>query len=420
MAGFGTLAPSGMSLEDDLMRRYPLPSDAAPPASDEPDWSRMNQPFGMISDPRGAVIAGAGQPWEMREGDVNNAINLGMGFSGGGLATKDPTLWHTIEGGGRGVTTLKLRRPLSEIPRSILQTSPGPSPERLISPEDIYGHALIPVPGDRTGAGYAITHVGETPLSQPIQLGGGHGFMYTDPRDVWASKQGPMTGLSGDVRRISEQTGKPVSLVYGAMGPQAVDFSTFMSDALVDQLRNNPPTEQGIKDFNSLMRNGNKSFDKIPDFPGIESPNLHDWLHNHPVGAVRDTFAKHMDKLDFQKQGFPNVGETRHAVIDPRLMNTQLLGSGLSIARADPFGTLAPSIHPTYETGMRGSYTGSLGRSLPFQEMFPDMYRSYQESYPTTRFDKLVPGRVGPVKYQEANQQWLDNIMRVWQAQHGQ
>jgi len=115
MDGFGTLSPAA-DLEDDLMRRYVLPPNAGggpapmprglmppdmvppgesrlspmppgamppdmvppgrtrlspmPPESAPPDlqpinWSQMNRPFGTLSDPRGAVIAGAGKPWEL-------------------------------------------------------------------------------------------------------------------------------------------------------------------------------------------------------------------------------------------------------------------------------------------------------------------------------------------------------------------
>jgi hypothetical protein len=369
----------------------------------------MNQPFGSVTDP---VVGGKGLA-TIRQSDVDRATDLALSFSGGGLATRDPALFHTLPGGGRGISSVKLQRPLADIPRSQMVLDPRPSPERLISPESLQGSVLVPGMGDRSAAGYAITHVGDKPLTSPVDLYGGHGFMSQDPSHIWASKQGAISGLGSNIRDIAEQTGKPVQLTYTAMGPQSVDFSTFMSDALADQLKTSRISKEGAAAFDKRMRDGNVSFKPVPDFPGVRSANLQQWLREQP-GRVRDTFAKHMDKSEFLSQGFPNVGETRHAIIDPRLMNTPLGGAGLSIARADPTGAMGPSTHPTYSTGLKGTYTGGLGESIPFDVMFPDMaaYYASHPKYSGTRFDKLATTLAGDVKHQEANQQWLDNLMR--------
>jgi hypothetical protein len=75
---------------------------------------------------------------------------------------------------------------------------------------------------------------------------------------------------------------------------------------------------------------------------------------------------------------------------------------------------MGPSTHPTYSTGLKGTYTGGLGESIPFDVMFPDMaaYYASHPKYSGTRFDKLATTLAGDVKHQEANQQWLDNLMK--------
>jgi len=324
----------------------------------------------------------------------------------GAVRRRDPALWNDVSG-------IKLARPLSEVPQERLILDPQMSKERLITPEDLYKDrsALVPVFGDRTAAGYAVTKVGDTPLPQAVDLYGGHGFMSQDPSHIWASKQGVIKGLANNVRGIAEKTGRPVELAYSAMGPQAVDFSTFASDALALQMKNAPVAKAHAAEFDKRMIEGNKSFDPVPDFPGVKSDNLMQWLRDQP-GRVRDRFAKLMDNSEFRAQGFPNVGETRHAIIDPRLLNAGLGDAGMSLARVDPKGIIGPSKHPTYSTGLEGSYTGGLGTSVPFNVMFPDMAAYYAQRYPTTRFDKLATSLAGDVKHQEANQQWLDGIMR--------
>jgi hypothetical protein len=57
---------------------------------DEIDWSQYNQPFGRLTDPNPVKypIPGAPDGGGIRQSDIDRAINLGMSFSGGGLATK--------------------------------------------------------------------------------------------------------------------------------------------------------------------------------------------------------------------------------------------------------------------------------------------------------------------------------------------
>lgn len=50
------------------------------------DWSRFNQPFGQLTDTNPVTHQ---TPYgSIRQGDINQAIGIGMGFSGGGLATR--------------------------------------------------------------------------------------------------------------------------------------------------------------------------------------------------------------------------------------------------------------------------------------------------------------------------------------------
>lgn len=51
------------------------------------DWSRLNQPFGTLKDTN-PVLHRLPSGAEIRQNDINQAIDMAMGFSGGGMATK--------------------------------------------------------------------------------------------------------------------------------------------------------------------------------------------------------------------------------------------------------------------------------------------------------------------------------------------
>ena len=79
-ARFGTLAP-GKADEDALLAAHPPGGDV--------DWSRMNQPFGSVTDPGSKVVIPARDPrLSITQRDLDQATDLAQSFSGGGLATK--------------------------------------------------------------------------------------------------------------------------------------------------------------------------------------------------------------------------------------------------------------------------------------------------------------------------------------------
>jgi hypothetical protein len=59
------------------------------------DWSRMNQPFGTLTDPNPVQYSAAGGLVQIRPSDVNQATDMAMGFSGGGLSTKPIKAYHS-------------------------------------------------------------------------------------------------------------------------------------------------------------------------------------------------------------------------------------------------------------------------------------------------------------------------------------
>lgn len=62
-------------------------------SDEDVDWSRYNQPFGMLGDPN--PIAYKTPHGNIYQSDVNMGMNLGTAFSGGGLSTKPIKAYHS-------------------------------------------------------------------------------------------------------------------------------------------------------------------------------------------------------------------------------------------------------------------------------------------------------------------------------------
>lgn len=53
---------------------------------------------------------------------------------------------------------------------------------------------------------------------------------------VWASGKGVISDIHNRVKKIADQTGLPVKMIYTAMGKDAVDFATFPASVLAEQI----------------------------------------------------------------------------------------------------------------------------------------------------------------------------------------
>jgi hypothetical protein len=118
-------------------------------------------------------------------------------------------------------------------------------------------------------------------------------------------------------------------------------------------------------------------FDFDPNFPGVKSPKLQDYLRQQSM-SYRDNFAKTMNTRAARDAGFPDVEQARIAVTHPSLLDTPNYAGGQSIARmtgdvvhgSTGFG-LAP--HYTYRSKLPGDYVGGLPGPLPQELLWRDL-----------------------------------------------
>jgi len=327
----------------------------------------------------------------------------------GGLA--DPN-WH-------GVSGIKLTKPLHEFEANRVITRP--IQEHVISPEALQGGWLLPAWGDRAMADAQLRGVGGRKFELPTELQGGHGYMpgNTDLGQVWASDKGVISTMAGRARRLAEQEGAPVYIPYTAMSERSVDFSHHMSDTLAEMLKDakiikasKDPKRGTAETFDAAMREPKgKDFPvPYPDFPGVLSPELRQYLVG-VSGKERSKLAQLMDASRYQSGGFPNVAEARFAVTDPRLLHQPSGAAGMSISRVNP-DAITPSGHRTYNTALGGEYIGGFERPVPKEIMYPDIIRAHaQRTSNPSQQDYLFRSGSAPVA-QRADDQWLEGVMR--------
>ena len=302
-----------------------------------------------------------------------------------------------------GTTPKKLSKGLSKIARPqeewrysykepVNAVQPQQFDPNILKPGDVF----VPLFGDRTISGRTITEIGGNKLAKPVITEGGPTYMLNPNNQIWASGQSIISGIANKAEgalRASEKLGYKDPAAYGIyvpMGKASGDFSTHTADAIISMLPNAPITAKAAKAFDDVIKK------KLPDFPGIQSPKLREYLMEPGAGAKRIIFSKAMDKKPWREAGFPDVGEARFATTNPDLLSTPDYAGGYSIGRID---REAPVIkkpvmgHGSYPVALGGEYVGGLPVSLHKDFIFPNW---------TSYYDRVMnPERAnyGPAKY---------------------
>jgi len=317
-------------------------------------------------------------------------------------------LYHPI---GEGK---KLEKPVSEM--QFTQEIVKDLPQRqIISPERLQGATIVPATGDRTAAGRMLTEIEGVRLPTPVALEGGPDFMRTHLPygTAWASDKGPITALS---RRVQEAAGKgsgDVYMVYTPMSHVGGDFSTMMSDALLEQIKGGKITKKAKKEFDQEVRRFR------PEWKGVDNPEARDQLNAN--GALRHAFIDRMTLDQFKVAGFPDLPTTRAAITEQSLMDVPIHAGGFSVAKMDPTGriiTESPVPHTTYNTQLAGQYVGGFEQPIPRELLFSDFTSARRAAGTDPAGDMRSFQLSNPV--QQASQQWVDNLMRFMEATKGQ
>jgi hypothetical protein len=250
-------------------------------------------------------------------------------------------------------------------------------PEKSLSIDDLENTDLIPLIADRTAAGKTLKGVQggakDYKFENPVDLQGGRGFMRYPDTGAFASMPNVMGEQAQLAKRVAEGGGDP-RLVHMSMSAEGGDFSTMMSDTVMEMMDQSDISAKDVKAFDSWVKANVDA-----DFPGIRSANAKDYLATQVPGTRRQLMWKKLDGPEFKNKGFPVMGDARVAITDPRLLSSPSM-QGSSVTKVDTSGNLITGPvrqHKTYSsqvgpTGADG-YVGELD-AVPYEILMRDFF----------------------------------------------
>ena len=338
---------------------------------------------------------------------------------------------QTADLAGKDPKFSKFGAPLSDLEATISRKN-DLVPYKSLSPEQLYreGAYIAPALGDLTGAGYMVHEINGIPLSRPVDVTGGGEYMRSamanaqGQESAWASR--PSTAQTM-LNKINNQVpeGAPVYMSHTLMGVPSMDSSHMVMQGVLRQIPHlagkiDPVGAMVVDDFirSHLPAKAQK------DWPGILNADAAEAYLMGKPGTWSSTVVKALDKSGAVKAGFPDVGATRFAMMEPRLAAGNQLSSGFALSRLDPGGKLIsnPMLgHETYAGKMPsiGGYAGGFENQIPMEKMFSDWFKGRPANYTEEATGLIKPttktmhqqAMMTQVPVQKATQQWLDTVM---------
>ena len=310
----------------------------------------------------------------------------------------------------------KFSMPLSEV--SATTVSKGTlQPWHEFNPEKAVQEKarIFPAVGDRSAAGQMLTHVGDTELTNPVNLTGGADYMRSEyskgeTPSSWASRPIPARKMAERIQKRTPE-GSTAYMAHVNMGIPSADSSHMMAQSILRQIPSSKITKANLKKFNETIE------EKLPGWPGVENTEEAEKFILRRPGTNISYLSKLMDQSRWKKAGFPNVGQTRFAVADPRLLSAPQLSVGYALSKAATHGNLNKNPEHKHETyagqiPSEGGYAGGLKHQVPASVIFPDWWKNLRPNARAPKgTTKAQHALMTQFPAQEANQEWLDNLM---------
>jgi len=334
--------------------------------------------------------------------------------------------------GAANVKMSKFGKPLSEMESTTVQKGfMLPRKEADIEEMQRRGSRIFPFLGDLSPADQILLKTGQTSLVDPSEQQGGAGFMrseFAQGRDpaAYGNRIGAAKTLA---KKIAAQTpeGTPAIGTHVAMGLGSVDSSHHAYEPILRMIPNSPIAQKHIDDFDDMMREALPATKKYPmAWPGIMNTKEAEQFFAGRPGTHASFFAKKIDSSRWQKAGFPDIGEVRFSASTPELLGAPRLSTGSAFSQVEPSGRIVtnPDLkHKTYPALIPSEGEGYMGGSstpIPAKLMFSDFFKTmktkdksgkainYDSPTGQTLFQQSLMTKV---PFQDATQEWLDNIM---------
>ncbi len=173
-------------------------------------------------------------------------------------------------------------------------------------------------------------------LSRPSDIHAGFDYMREpNPYTVWANNLEHAAVLDKKVQQQKDilravDKDLPIMATAAPMGPQSIDSAKNMMDMLLSAIEGRGIHPEYLKDATAYLKSG--AFGNTPKakaaykkkmegFPGFENPEeARQFLLNNPeiAGTVRGDIVKGLERKDWVKKGFPEIGQLRYAASSPQ------------------------------------------------------------------------------------------------------
>jgi hypothetical protein len=345
-----------------------------------------------------------------------------------------------IAAGSHGFSNLATSLPIDEMSYQLSRGKPlAPLQKYDIADLQKQNASLVFGVTDRTaGLPQNLVRVGETKLETPVPQEGGVNYALLHANEpvpgtpqgtvrIFANAPAASTKMIKDALEVQKE-GRTPFFTPAVMAKGSGDSSPQVANTAYQVVSQSEPSKATMTEINKQVKKEIGEIKGQPAFkyPGFNSDELPDWLAQSG-GNFRGAFVRGLDKGSVQERpGMPDIGEVRYANTDPRLRNTPVGASGLFVAKMAPeLGAIEDSLHSNYPSSILGpaSGLGSLGGSVPFHLIGPDLHRALMQSGEIKRFANaptyyLMQGMPGGIpKVQPVTQEVVDNVSNFFRRQ---
>ena len=255
----------------------------------------------------------------------------------------------------------------------------------IIQAEQIVDRPYVSTMADISRGGLeTVRSINGTPMNVVVGRGG-QDYMFQPSTGLWASEQGPASGILNAMREASQRfpsNRTPLFAPYQMTG-NSTDFATMTLDLMVPYAQRNM-SNASKQDLDRFIRNivvskkvgpeGNQRTVKTRPFRrggnqewrGLDDPNITEYLYS--IGGNRKYISSALDR--YRDKGSLSISQARNIIADPN-QYTPTAGTLLNVGEFFRNSRLSPSTHPTYSQDISGRGLGRFNAPFTLAEANP-------------------------------------------------
>jgi len=309
---------------------------------------------------------------------------------------------------------------------------PEPVQHQIVTPEDYAGHEIVSYKTDRSDLGRVESFLGNL-VNTNVQSGTKFTPKHADQGLGWMS-MGSDTGMSGIANKAHRKaitaenvSDRPSVASSILMGEESSQFSTPLSEMMINTIKKNMPSKKSVAEFNADMRKTD------PNWVGLESDSALDQLigrngfDKDGAGALRLRFLEQMNSPKYRDKGFPQPKAALPLIDNPEYEGLPIGTQGINMWLPDTSRRVEakPGLHDSYSHGMP-LLEGTMGRyevPVSFAAQNPSLFRELEKVavdkfgkplVDHTKLNKSLDSSYGaPYTRQTMDQEAIDSVNKA-------